>query len=83
MKPAIVLLSFLTLAALPQQAAAWGDEGHQVVALIARSFLETDVRKRVNALLAADTDSLTAHDKAGDSAPSISPPTANMVRSQE
>jgi hypothetical protein len=32
------------------------------VALIAQSFLETDVRKRVNALLSADTDSLTAHD---------------------
>jgi hypothetical protein len=62
MKPAIVLLSFLTLAALPQQAAAWGDEGHQVVALIAQSFLEADVRKRVNALLASDIDSLTAQD---------------------
>src|SRR5215470_4716160 len=43
-------------------ALAWGDEGHEVVALIAQSFLDTDVRKRVNALLAADTDSLTAHD---------------------
>jgi hypothetical protein len=43
-------------------ALAWGDEGHEVVALIAQSFLEPDVRKRVNALLAADTDSLTAHD---------------------
>jgi hypothetical protein len=50
------------LSAFPQQAAAWGDEGHQVVALIAQSFLEADVRKRVNALLASDTDSLTAHD---------------------
>jgi S1/P1 Nuclease len=39
-----------------------GDDGHKVVALIAQSFLDTDVRKRVNALLAADTDSLTAHD---------------------
>lgn len=43
-------------------ARAWGDEGHQVVALVAQSFLEPDVRKRVNALLAADTDSLTGHD---------------------
>ncbi|OAF06698.1 hypothetical protein AYJ54_19460 [Bradyrhizobium centrolobii] len=43
-------------------ASAWGDEGHQVVALVAQSFLEPDVRKRVNALLAADTDPLTAHD---------------------
>jgi hypothetical protein len=39
-----------------------GDEGHQVVALIAQSLLDADVRKRINALLAADTDDLTAHD---------------------
>ena len=48
--------------AQPRTALAWGDDGHKVVALIAQSFLDTDVRKRVNALLAADTDSLTAHD---------------------
>jgi hypothetical protein len=46
----------------PRPALAWGDEGHEVVALVAQAFLEPDVRKRVNALLAADTDSLTAHD---------------------
>ncbi|HSV23739.1 MAG TPA: S1/P1 nuclease, partial [Xanthobacteraceae bacterium] len=46
----------------PRPALAWGDDGHKVVALIAQSFLETDVRKRLNALLAADTDSLTPHD---------------------
>jgi len=40
--------------AQPRQAAAWGDEGHQVVALVAQSFLDPDVRKRVTALLAAD-----------------------------
>jgi hypothetical protein len=48
--------------AQPRTALAWGDEGHQVVGLIAQSFLDADVRKRVNALLAADTDDLTAHD---------------------
>src|SRR6266436_3897353 len=48
--------------AQPGQALAWGDDGHKVVALIAQSFLQADVRKRVNALLAADTDDLTAHD---------------------
>jgi hypothetical protein len=36
----------------PRPALAWGDEGHEVVALIAQSFLEPDVRRRVNALLA-------------------------------
>jgi hypothetical protein len=41
---------------------AWGDDGHEVVALVAQSFLTPDVRKRVTALLAADTDTLTAHD---------------------
>jgi len=46
----------------PRTALAWGDDGHKVVALIAQSFLDTNARKRVNALLAADTDSLTAHD---------------------
>jgi hypothetical protein len=49
-------------AAHTRAALAWGDEGHQVVALVAQSFLEADVRKRINALLAADTDDLTAHD---------------------
>lgn len=48
--------------AQPRQALAWGDDGHKVVVLIAQSFLQGDVRKRVNALLAADTDDLTAHD---------------------
>src|SRR5215470_12869879 len=51
--------------AQPRPALAWGDDGHKVVALIAQSFLESDVRKRLNALLAADTDSLTPHDIAG------------------
>jgi S1/P1 Nuclease len=50
----------------PQTALAWGDEGHEVVALVAQSFLEPDVRKRVSALLAADTDSLTSHDIASE-----------------
>ena len=45
-----------------QNALAWGDEGHEVVALVAQSFLEPDVRKRVTALLASDTDTLTGHD---------------------
>jgi len=52
--------------AQPRSAFAWGDEGHEVVALVAQSFLEPDVRKRVSALLAADTDSLTEHDIASE-----------------
>lgn len=42
-------------------AKAWGDEGHEIVALIARSYLDPVARKKVNALLAADTDPLTEH----------------------
>jgi hypothetical protein len=59
----LALALMLNLA--PVRAAhAWGDEGHQVVALVAQSFLDPAVRKKVTALLAADTDSLTAHDMA-------------------
>ncbi len=38
---------------------AWGDEGHEVIALIAQSRLDPAARKNVDALLAADTDTLT------------------------
>jgi S1/P1 Nuclease len=41
---------------------AWGDEGHQIVALIAEHFLEPGVRVKVRAMLAADPDTLAAHD---------------------
>jgi S1/P1 Nuclease len=47
-------------------ALAWGDEGHKVVALVAQAYLEPAARKRVAALLAADTDTLTAHDIAAE-----------------
>jgi S1/P1 Nuclease len=46
----------------PRPATAWGDEGHEVVALVAQSFLDPAVRKKVTAMLAADTDPLTPHD---------------------
>ncbi len=48
------------------EALAWGDEGHEVVALVAQSFLDPDVRKKVTALLAAGADALTAHDMASE-----------------
>jgi hypothetical protein len=59
---AVLALGLTMLAAMPRPAAAWGDEGHAVVAFIAQSFLEPDVRAQVNALLAGDTDNLAAHD---------------------
>jgi hypothetical protein len=42
-------------------ALAWGDDGHQVIALVARSYLTPAAREKVDALLAADPDPLTAH----------------------
>jgi hypothetical protein len=41
---------------------AWGDDGHQVVALVAQAFLTPEVKRRVTGLLSSDTDNLTAHD---------------------
>lgn len=50
------------LAVLADPARAWGDEGHQVIALVADHYLQPMVRAKVAALLASDTDPLTAHD---------------------
>lgn len=56
----------IAIAGGPAPALAWGDEGHEIVALVAQSFLDPPVRKKVAALLAADTDSHTAHDIASE-----------------
>jgi hypothetical protein len=45
---------------------SWGDEGHEVVALIAQANLTPEAAKRVKALLAADMDNLTQHDIASE-----------------
>jgi hypothetical protein len=65
-KLAIAVLSLSMPTALPQQAAAWGDDGHKVVALIAERYLTPTAKKQVDALLAADTDPLTQHDIASE-----------------
>ncbi len=41
---------------------AWGDEGHKIVGVIAYSRLTPMVKRKVDALLAADNDDLTAAD---------------------
>ena len=41
---------------------AWGDAGHEVTALIAYRHLTPTARAKVDALLASDTDTLTAMD---------------------
>ena len=61
-----------------------GDEGHEIIALVADRFLDPAVREKIAAMIAADTDNLTAHDIASeatwadryrDSAPVVSPAT--------
>lgn len=43
-------------------AGAWGYEGHEAIATIARFYLTANVRAKVDAILATDTDTLTAPD---------------------
>jgi hypothetical protein len=43
-------------------AGAWGDEGHEIVGLIAEHYLTPTVHARVQALLATDDSGLTARD---------------------
>jgi hypothetical protein len=58
-----VRLLFLFLAwLLAGPAAAWGDRGHEVTALIAYRHLTVKARDALNALLASDNDPLTAAD---------------------
>jgi hypothetical protein len=57
---AAVLAAVVLTAAGP--AFAWGDLGHEVTALIAYRHLTPKVRARVDALLASDSDALTAPD---------------------
>ena len=58
--PARVVAASALLLASP--AFAWGYEGHQIVAAIARADLTPQVRAKVDAILASDTDTLTGPD---------------------
>jgi hypothetical protein len=53
-------------ALLPRQAEAWGDRGHEIIALIAEQYLKPTTRAEVVAMLGADHDNLTAHDIASE-----------------
>jgi hypothetical protein len=50
----------------PHPAFAWGDEGHEIIALIAEHYLDPAGRDKVPILLAADTDTLTGDDIASE-----------------
>ena len=56
------MVAAMSALSLPQAALAWGYEGHEVVAAIARGYLTPQVRTKVDQMLAADQDTLTAHD---------------------
>jgi hypothetical protein len=63
----IIRRTFLTLVliilAVPTPSLfAWGDEGHEIIGVIAYARLSPAVKKKVDALFAADKDNLTAPD---------------------
>src|SRR5262249_24349527 len=60
------LLAAAVVAGAPAPALAWGDEGHEIIALVADHYLTPETRRRVEALLATDTDNLTADDMASE-----------------
>ena len=62
----LITCTLLVVVALPVPALAWGFEGHQIIANIARTRLTPAVRAKVDALLATDTDPLTVHDMAAE-----------------
>jgi len=59
-KVSLVAVAVTLVAAGP--AAAWGDLGHEVTGLIAYGRLTPAAKVKVDALLAADSDGLTAPD---------------------
>lgn len=58
----VALIAAMSALAFPAAAFAWGYEGHQVVAAIAQGYLTPEVRAKADQMLAADPDTLTAHD---------------------
>ena len=55
----LALVALSICLARPMPARAWGDEGHEIVAAIARAYLTPTAKKRINALLKSDPDTLT------------------------
>lgn len=62
MRTAVLAITIAAVTCLPQKAAAWGAEGHRIIAAIAEGYLTPKARARVATLLAADQDTLTAPD---------------------
>src|SRR5277367_6162974 len=62
MKAIVSLVAVAVMVAAAGPAAAWGDLGHEVTAMIAYGRLTPAARAKVDALLQADSDTLTAPD---------------------
>ena len=62
MRKSLLTLAAALAALICSQALAWGDLGHEVTALIAYRHLSPTARAALDALLASDTDTLTAGD---------------------
>lgn len=62
-----VLVATMGALSLPAAAFAWGNEGHEIVAALARGYLTPQVREKVDQMLAGDQDTLTAHDMLSES----------------
>ena len=56
----VALGCMLSLCCVTTPAHAWGDEGHEVVALIAQHYLDPAVAAKVNHILAGDSTNLTS-----------------------
>jgi hypothetical protein len=63
----LLLVAALGALSFPAGAFAWGQEGHEIVAAVARGYLTPQVQAKVDRMLAADQDKLTAHDMLGES----------------
>ena len=62
LKRGLAVVAAISALSVPGAALAWGYEGHEVVAAIARDYLTPRTRMRVDRMLAADRDTLTRHD---------------------
>jgi hypothetical protein len=62
LRAAALLLWLAAGLSIGRPAGAWGDQGHEVVGLIAEHYLTPTVRARVQALLATDDSGLTSRD---------------------
>ena len=57
-----ITAAIIALLLAPSPAFAWGYEGHEIIATIARAELTPAVRAKVDAILAGDPDTLTGPD---------------------